>query len=41
MDGKLLAYMVRKSRLTPDDLAQLRALLDHHSADESDGAGGG
>jgi predicted transcriptional regulator len=28
MDGKLLAYMVRKSRLSPDDLAQLRALLD-------------
>ena len=28
MDGKLLAYMVKKSRLTPDDLAQLRAILD-------------
>ena len=25
MDGKLLAYMVKKSRLTPDDLAQLRS----------------
>jgi BlaI family penicillinase repressor len=32
MDGKLLAYMVKKSRLTPDDLAQLRRLLDDHSA---------
>src|SRR3954468_6767127 len=31
MDGKLLAYMVRKSRLTPDDLAQLRTLLDQHA----------
>ena len=30
MDGKLLAYMVKKSRLTPDDLAQLRAILDEH-----------
>jgi predicted transcriptional regulator len=28
MDGKLLAYMVRKSRLSAGDLAQLRALLD-------------
>jgi BlaI family transcriptional regulator, penicillinase repressor len=32
MDGKLLAYMVKKSRLTPEDLAQLRSLLDQHSA---------
>jgi BlaI family transcriptional regulator, penicillinase repressor len=31
MDGKLLAYMVKKSRLTPDDLAQLRALLDQQA----------
>jgi predicted transcriptional regulator len=30
MNGKLLAYMVKKSRLTPDDLAQLRSLLDQH-----------
>jgi BlaI family transcriptional regulator, penicillinase repressor len=37
MDGKLLAYMVKKSRLTPDDLAQLRAVLDDHaSADGGD-----
>jgi BlaI family transcriptional regulator, penicillinase repressor len=35
MDGKLLAYMVKKSRLTPDDLAQLRALLDEHAAGEN------
>jgi BlaI family transcriptional regulator, penicillinase repressor len=34
MDGKLLAYMVKKSRLTPDDLAQLRAVLDDHATDE-------
>jgi BlaI family transcriptional regulator, penicillinase repressor len=34
MDGKLLAYMVRKSRLTPDDLAQLRAVLDDHATDD-------
>ena len=32
LDGKLLAYMVTKSRLTPDDLAQLRSLLDQHPA---------
>jgi BlaI family transcriptional regulator, penicillinase repressor len=32
MDGKLLAYMVKKSRLTPDDLAQLRAILDEQAA---------
>src|SRR5262245_63480495 len=30
MDGKLLAYMVKKSRLTPEDLAHLRSLLDQH-----------
>ena len=34
MDGKLLAYMVKKSRLTSDDLAQLRALLDEHGEGE-------
>ena len=32
--GKLLAYMVKKSRLTPDDLARLRQLLDEHTAGE-------
>jgi predicted transcriptional regulator len=35
MDGKLLAYMVQKCRLTPDDLAQLRALLDRQDRGES------
>jgi len=35
MDGKLLAYMVKKSRLTPDDLAQLRAILDQQAAGEA------
>src|SRR5580658_8458022 len=34
LDGKLLAYMVKKSRLTPDDLAQLRAILDEHTTPE-------
>src|SRR3954469_19456688 len=33
LGGKLLAYMVKKSRLTPDDMAQLRALLDEQSAE--------
>ena len=37
MDGKLLAYMVKKSRLTPDDLVQLRALLDEHAESASSG----
>ena len=36
MDGKLLAYMVKKSKLTPDDLAQLRALLDQHAEAETE-----
>ena len=30
LDGKLLAYMVKKSRLTPEDLAELRAILVQH-----------
>ena len=34
MDGKLLAYMVKKSKLTPEDLAQLRTLLDQHAQAE-------
>src|SRR5258708_2560204 len=33
LGGKLLAYMVKKSRLTPDDMAKLRALLDRQSAE--------
>jgi BlaI family transcriptional regulator, penicillinase repressor len=38
LDGKLLAYMVKRSRLTPDDLTQLRAILDEHpTADGEDG----
>ena len=38
LDGKLLAYMVKKSRLTPDDLTHLRAILDQHAtADGQDG----
>jgi predicted transcriptional regulator len=36
MDGKLLAYMVSKSRLTPGDLTQLRSLLDQHPAGTAD-----
>jgi predicted transcriptional regulator len=35
LDGKLLAYMVKKSRLTTDDLAQLRAVLDEQSSAEA------
>lgn len=31
LDGRLLAYMVKKSKLTPQDLAQLRALLDQQA----------
>jgi predicted transcriptional regulator len=30
MDGRLLAYMVKKSKLTPEDLGELRSLLDRH-----------
>jgi BlaI family transcriptional regulator, penicillinase repressor len=41
MGGKLLAYMVKKSRLTPDDVARLKALLDLQSVEtEADRAGG-
>lgn len=32
LGGRLLAYMVSKTRLTSDDLAQLRSLLDQHAA---------
>src|SRR5579871_3386775 len=35
LDGRLLAYMVKKSRLSPDDLTQLRALLDQHRPGEN------
>ena len=41
MDGKLLAYMVKKSKLSPDDLTQLRALIDEQTAEvaQVDGEG--
>jgi BlaI family transcriptional regulator, penicillinase repressor len=35
MDGKLLAYMVKKSRLTLEDLAELRAILDQQASGEN------
>lgn len=38
LDGKLLAYMVQRSKLSRDDLAQLRALIDQHSADSTEDA---
>jgi predicted transcriptional regulator len=41
MRGKLLAYMVKKSRLSPDDLAQLRALIDQHVSDPEAESGSG
>jgi BlaI family penicillinase repressor len=31
--GPLLAHMVKKSNLSPEELAQLRALLDHQSGE--------
>src|SRR5690242_7637068 len=34
MGGRLLAYMVKKTKLSPSDLAQLRELLDQHDSDE-------
>jgi BlaI family transcriptional regulator, penicillinase repressor len=37
MDGKLLAYMVKKSKLTPEDLAQLRAILEEQASGENGG----
>ncbi len=39
LDGKLLAYMVQKSRLTPEDLARLRELLDRHDGAEATSRG--
>lgn len=36
MGGKLLAYMVKRSHLTSEDLAQLRALLDQHVGDSAE-----
>ena len=34
LDGRLLLYMAKKSKLTPEDLAQLRAVLDQHEQGE-------
>ena len=36
LDGRLLAYMVKKSKLSADDLAQLRALLDEQSQNDAE-----
>ena len=36
MTGPLLAHMVKKSKLSPEELDQLRALLDRHEAVEED-----
>jgi BlaI family transcriptional regulator, penicillinase repressor len=38
MDGKLLAYMVKKSRLTPEDMAELRAILVEHQRAAGEGS---
>ena len=38
LDGKLLAYMVKKSRLTPEDLAELRAILVEHQLAAEEGS---
>jgi BlaI family transcriptional regulator, penicillinase repressor len=38
LDGKLLAYMVKKSRLTSEDLAQLRAVIVEHPLAAEDGS---
>jgi predicted transcriptional regulator len=35
--GPLLAYMVQKSRISADELAELRALLDRHAGGEDSG----
>lgn len=36
LDGRLLAYMVKKSKLSPGDLAELRALLDRQVQQEAE-----
>ena len=41
MDGRLLAYMVKKSSLTREDLGELRALLDRHPQAGPNGGEGG
>ena len=36
MGGRLLAYLVKKSKLTSEDLVQLRMLLDQHGTTAED-----
>ncbi len=38
MGGKLLAYMVKKVQLTPEDMAQLRAILVEHQQAAGEGS---
>jgi BlaI family transcriptional regulator, penicillinase repressor len=38
MGGKLLAYMVKKVQLTPEDMAQLRAILVEHQNAAGEGS---
>jgi predicted transcriptional regulator len=38
MGGRLLAYMVKKTKLSPSDLAQLRELLDQHDSEATEPA---
>lgn len=38
MGGRLLAYMVKKTKLSPTDLAQLRELLDQHDSEATEPA---
>ncbi len=39
MDGKLLLYMMKKSKLSPEDLTQLREVLDQHARGEDEEPG--
>jgi predicted transcriptional regulator len=41
MGGRLLAYLVKRSKLTSEDLAQLRSLLDQHDSGTGSGSGTG
>jgi len=40
LDGRLLAYMVKKSKLSPDDLVELRALLDRQERKDAEAVPG-
>jgi predicted transcriptional regulator len=40
LDGRLLAYMVKKSKLSPGDLAELRALLDQQEKKDAEAGAG-